>query len=147
MCIVSDGPYGVSGYPGDEVSALTLGGWYAPHIQAWSKYATPQTTLWFWNTELGWATVHPVLVAHGWEYRSCHIWDKGLGHVAGNANTQTLRKFPVVTEVCVQYVRPAVFRVGDATLSMQQWLRHEWRRSGLPLRLSNEACGVQNAAT
>ena len=147
VCIISDGPYGVSGYPGDEVSAGTLAEWYAPHVRAWSARSTPQTTLWFWNTELGWATVHPLLAANGWEYRCCHIWDKGLGHVAGNANTQTLRKFPVVTEVCVQYVRPAVFRAGDETLSMQQWLRHEWRRSGLPFRLANEACGVQNAAT
>lgn len=147
VCIVSDGPYGVSGYPGDEVSATTLADWYAPHIQAWSRYSTPQTTLWFWNTELGWATVHPALVAGGWEYRCCHIWDKGLGHVAGNANTQTLRKFPVVTEVCVQYVRSAFFESDGKRLTMQQWLRHEWRRSGLPLRLANVACGVLNAAT
>ena len=30
---------------------------------------------------------------------------------------------------------------------MQDWLRAEWKRSGLPLRLANEACGVLNAAT
>ena len=30
---------------------------------------------------------------------------------------------------------------------MQQWLRSEWKRTGLPLRLANEACGVANAAT
>src|SRR5437667_6637921 len=32
-------------------------------------------------------------------------------------------------------------------MSMQEWLRHEWQRSGLPLHLANEACGVLNAAT
>jgi hypothetical protein len=146
-CIISDGPYGVSGFPGDEHKWETLADWYKPHIEAWSQYATPQTTLWFWNTEVGWATVHPLLVANGWEYRCCNIWDKGMSHVAGNANTQTLRKFPVVTEVCVHYVKAATFHVGDRTLTMQEWLRQEWIRSGLALRLSNEACGVLNAAT
>ena len=67
--------------------------------------------------------------------------------MAGNANTATLRKFPVVTEVCVQYVKPARFERAGRHLSMQEWLRREWRRSGLPLRLANEACGVRNAAT
>ncbi len=146
-CIVSDGPYGVSGFPGDNHNAESLAAWYTPHIQAWSEFSTPQTTLWFWNTELGWATVHPVLLANGWEYRCCNIWDKGLGHVAGNANTQTLRKFPVVTEVCVHYVKAARFEVAGESMTMQQWLRYEWQRSELPLRLANEACGVLNAAT
>jgi hypothetical protein len=32
-------------------------------------------------------------------------------------------------------------------MTMQEWLRHEWLRSGLALRLANQACGVLNAAT
>lgn len=147
ICIIADGPYGVSGFPGDEHKAESLIDFYRPHVEAWSRYATPQTTLWFWNTEIGWATVHPLLLANGWEYRCCNIWDKGLSHVAGNANTQTLRKFPVVTEVCVHYVKAAVFECDGQALSMQEWLRNEWKRTGLPFRLANEACGVLNAAT
>lgn len=27
--------------------------WYEPHIRAWSEHASPETTLWFWNTEEG----------------------------------------------------------------------------------------------
>ena len=146
-CIISDGPYGVSGYPGDSHSAESLSEWYEPHVKAWSERSTPETTLWFWNTELGWANVHPLLAAHGWVYRCCNIWDKGLGHIAGNANTRTLRKFPVITEVCVHYVKAARFQVADGMLTMQDWLRHEWKRTTLPLRLANEACGVRNAAT
>jgi len=146
-CIISDGPYGVSGFPGDNHKAESLAEWYESHIKAWGEYSTPETTLWFWNTEVGWATVHPVLVANGWEYRCCNIWDKGLGHVAGNANTQTLRKFPVVTEVCVHYVKATTFQVGNRSLTMQRWLRHEWKRTRMPFRLANEACGVLNAAT
>lgn len=147
ICIISDGPYGIGGYPGDERTASKLAAWYQPHILAWSRKATPETTLWFWNTELGWASVHPMLVKHGWEYRCCNIWDKGMSHAAGNTNTQTLRKFPVVTEVCVQYVKPAVFPTATGNISMQEWLRREWRRTGLPLRDANIACGVSNAAT
>ena len=143
VCIISDGPYGLSGYPGDLHQVQGLVDWYRPHIEDWTAKATSETTLWFWNSELGWATVHPVLVEHGWEYRECHIWDKGLSHVAGNSNTKTLRKFPVTTEVCVQYVKAP--RFGDMT--MQEWLRNEWLRTGLPFRLANEACGVANAAT
>jgi site-specific DNA-methyltransferase (adenine-specific) len=105
--------------------------------------------MWFWGTELGWATVHPLLLKHDWEFRNCHIWNKGKGHVAGNANTKTLRKFPVVTEVCVQYTRRLRFTAPglDGPVELKKWLRHEWVRSGLPLALTNKACGVLNAAT
>lgn len=89
-CIICDGPYGVGGFPGDSHKADSLAAWYEPHIKAWSDHATSETTLWFWNTEVGWATVHPMLVANDWEFRCCNIWDKGLSHIAGNANTQTL---------------------------------------------------------
>lgn len=147
VVIISDGPYGVSGFPGDPPVPETLADWYDPHVKAWSESATPLTTLWFWNTEIGWANVHPVLVRHGWRYVNCHIWDKGLSHIAGNSNTRTLRKFPVVTEVCVQYVKEAQFEVKGQQLTMQEWLRYEWQRSGLPLYKANEACGVKNAAT
>jgi hypothetical protein len=147
VCIICDGPYGINGFPGDEVKAQTLAEWYRPHVEAWSRRSTGLTTLWFWCTEVGWANVHPVLEACGWEYRCCNIWDKGMGHVAGNANTQTLRKYPVVTEVCAHYVRHVSFRVGDRELTMQEWLRQEWLRTGIPLYKTNEACGVINAAT
>ena len=147
ICIVADGPYGLSGFPGDLPTANSLIEWYRPHIAAWSERSTPETTLWFWNSELGWATVHPLLVELGWEYRCCHVWDKGAGHIAGNANSITLRKFPVITEVCVQYVKAPRFLANRREMPMQEWLRFEWERTGLPFRLANEACGVLNAAS
>jgi len=147
VVIVSDGAYGLDSFPGDPKSAAELPEWYLPHLAKWSEHALPCTTLWFWNSELGWATMHPYIEKFGWEYRGCHIWDKGIGHVAGNSNTRTLRKFPVVTEVCVQYVKRVYFESGGARLTMQEWLRHEWLRSGLPLYKANAACGVRNAAT
>lgn len=146
-CIISDGPYGVNGYPGDPKSPNNLAEIYRPFIEEWSKYSTPNTTLWFWNTEIGWATVHPVLVELGWEYIGCNIWNKGISHVAGNTNTKTIRKFPIATEVCAQYVKKATINVKDQKMSLQDWLRYEWKRTGLPLSRTNEVCGVKNAAT
>jgi len=147
--IISDGPYGLNGYEGDLRRTEDLADWYAPHVAAWAKRASPVTTLWFWNTEGGGAEVHHVLRDAGWVYRACCIWDKGLAHVAGNCNTQTLRKYPVVTEVCVHYVREPQFRLLDSglTVSAQTWLRAEWRRTGLPFSEANKACGVKNAAS
>lgn len=56
--IVSDGAYGIGGFPGDPMDVDGLEDWYAEHVSAWSKHVHPATTLWFWNTEVGWATVH-----------------------------------------------------------------------------------------
>ena len=146
--IVSDGAYGVAGFPGDPPTPAGLAEWYAPHAAAWAKHALPGTTLWFWNTEVGWATAHPVLALHGWEYRACHVWDKGIAHIAGNVNGKTIRRFPVVTEVCVQYVRNVRLAASDGQmLPLRDWLRSEWLRTGLPLGRTNEACGLKNAAT
>lgn len=147
IIIMCDGPYGINGYKGDLKTPKGLAEWYKPHIEKWSEKATPQTTLWFWNTEIGWAKVHPVLEKYGWKYVACNIWNKGKSHVAGNVNTGTIRHFPIVTEVCVQYIREPVFLLNNKELSMQDWLRNEWKRTGLPFSEANTACGVKNAAT
>lgn len=145
--IISDGPYGIKGFKGDLFSTTGLAEWYEPHIAEWSKYATPHTTLWFWCTEQGWATVHPVLLKYGWDFKSCNIWNKGLSHIAGNVNTKTISHLPVVTEVCVQYTKKPTFTIKGKESSMMEWLRYEWERSGLPFNKSNIACGVKDAAT
>lgn len=146
--IVSDGAYGVGGFPGDPRTPESLSDWYRPHIEKWSQQAHPATTLWFWNTEVGWATIHPVLIEHGWEYVELIVWNKGVAHVAGNVNGDTIRQFPVVTEVCAFYRRRLEFPSRDgATMSAKAWLRAEWQRAGLALSRANEACGVKNAAT
>jgi len=145
--IISDGPYGIKGFPGDLKSETGLDDWYEPHIKAWSEKSTPRTTLWFWCTEQGWATVHPVLLKYGWEFKCCNVWDKGMGHIAGNVNTKTISKLPVVTEVCVQYVKRPSFLVDGQETIMRDWLIHEWKRTGLPFRETNVACGVKDAAT
>ena len=145
--IISDGAYGVRGFHGDTTDAAGLVEWYRPHIEAWTAASAPGTALWFWGTEVGWATVHSELTAQGWDYVQTVIWDKGLSHIAGNVNGKTIRQFPIVTEVCALYQRRFEVETDDGVLSAQDWLRHEWQRSGLPMYLANEACGVANAAT
>ena len=140
--IISDGAYGILGFEGDTFDHTGVPEWYKSHIEQWSKAAKPNTTLWFWNSEIGWAAAHPVLEANGWRYQNCNIWNKGLAHIAGNVNTSKIRRFPVVSELCVQYVRDVVVN-GDP---LKVWLKKEWQRSRLPLRCANEACGVVDAA-
>jgi hypothetical protein len=141
VTIISDGAYGLRG---DTAGPGGLPDWYRPHIKTWSAAAGPAATLWFWNTEIGWASVHPVLVEHGWDYVQLIAWDKGASHVV---NSRTIRQFPVVTEVCALYQRRLVVRGPDGPMPVKDWLRHEWIRAGLPLSKANEACGVRNAAT
>src|SRR5690606_6583791 len=142
--IISDGAYGVRGFHGDTTGVEGLVDWYRPHVTAWDRAAKPGSTLWFWNTELGWATVHPLLVEHGWEYVQTITWDKGVSHIAGNVNGRTIRRFPVVSEVSVLYQRRFTIDTPDGPLDVKPWLRYEWQRSGLPLYKANEACGVKN---
>ena len=147
-CIISDGPYGLGKYPGEPKTPDALAEWYEPHAAAWARYAEPFTTLWFWNSEIGWAKSHPALERNGWEYEETVVWDKGIAHVAGNVNSKTIRGLPVVTELAVRYTRRVSARLPDGrSLPLKEWLREEWQRSGLPMYQANEACGVANAAT
>jgi hypothetical protein len=146
--IIADGPYGLGKFPGEPHSPDGLAEWYAPHAAAWAKYASPCTTLWFWNSELGWAKAHTALEMHGWQYEEAVIWDKGIAHIAGNVNSRTIRGVPVVTEVAVRYTRKLTLPTCDGReLPLKEWLRAEWLKSGLPLSQSNQACGIANAAT
>lgn len=140
--IVSDGAYGILGFEGDTSDHLGVAEWYEPHIAAWSQKATAQTTLWFWNSEIGWAVTHPILERYGWRYVNANTWNKGRAHIAGNVNTAKIRRFPVVTEMCVQYV----FEPKINGLTLQRWLYQEWKRTGLPFKRANEACGVADVA-
>lgn len=147
-CIISDGPYGLGKFPGEPKSPKGLDCWYAKHAAAWARRAKPSTTLWFWNSEIGWANSHAALELHGWEYCETLVWNKGIHHIAGNVNSKTIRGLPVVTEIAVRYRRRLELADSHGDLvSAKEWLRSEWTRSGLPLYRSNEATGTKNAAT
>ena len=146
--IFVDGPYGINGFPGDPKDTKMLPEVYAPHVAAWSKYALPNTTLWFWGTELGWARMHELIEISGWNYEQTFVWNKGIGHIAGNVNSKTIRQAPVVTEICIRYTKRVYMKTHEGDMaSIQSWLRTEWKRTGLPLYKTNEACEVKNAAT
>lgn len=147
-CIIADGPYGLGKFPGEAINPQKLAEWYAPHAAAWARRALPGTTLWFWNSEIGWAKAHPALELHGWQYEEAIIWNKGIAHVAGNCNSKTIRGVPVVTELAVRYTRKVTLP-SDCGISfdLKEWVRAEWLRSGLPMNQSNQACNVANAAT
>ncbi|MGF6349545.1 DNA methyltransferase [Variovorax sp. W2I14] len=147
-CIIADGPYGLGKFPGEPSIVGALPAWYAPHVAAWTKHAATDCTLWFWGSELSWATVHSVLDLNGWQYEETVIWDKGLAHIAGNVNSKTIRGLPIATEVAVRYTRKNLLPDADGNLlTLKEWVRAEWQRSGLPMNRSNEACNVANAAT
>jgi hypothetical protein len=87
-------------------------------------------------------------VANGWNYEFCNTWNKGIGQVAGNVNSKTIRRFPMVTEVCVFYTRtPRLPRTPTSKelVHIKEWLLTEWGSDRVCL--ANEACGVKNAAT
>ena len=145
--IVSDGAYGVGGFPGDPRTPDGLEEWYAEHVVAWSKHAHPATTLWFWNTEIGWATVHPLLAREGWEYVQTILWDKRdwshrrqreRGHDSPAADRDR--------GLCLLLAAARV-QDPDGTISACRRLRAGWQRTGMPLYRANEACGMKNAAT
>lgn len=147
VTIISDGAYGVGGFHGDPRTPDGLGEWYRSHVELWGRHASFATTLWFWNTEIGWANVHPVLVENGWEYVETIHWDKGIAHVAGNVNGKTIRRFPVANEICVFYQRRMqVPAEPDGFEHIKFWMLREWKRTGLPVKRANDACGVKDAA-
>lgn len=146
-CIIVDGPYGVGGFFGDPRTPESLDTLYEPHIKEWSKKSKLSTTLWFWGTEIGWATVHPKLAENGWEYVQVIHWDKGIGHIAGNVNGKSIRQYPIVNEICVFYSKKMEFMTPDGLMPAKKWLVHEWKRTGMPKKRANDACGVKDAAT
>ena len=115
-CIIADGPYGLGKFPGEPLNPDGLAEWYAPHAAAWARKSLPYTTLWFWNSEIGWARSHPALELHGWQYEEALVWDKGIAHIAGNCNSRTIRGAPVVTELAVRYTRRAALPDADGLL-------------------------------
>ena len=108
--IISDGAYGIGGFPGDPPTPTDLPAWYSPHIKAWTEAATTATVLCVWNTEIGCALLHHELAARGWTHEVTIHWDNGMAHAAGNVNAATLRQLPVVTESCAVYHRPEAAR-------------------------------------
>lgn len=149
--IVSDGAYGIGGFPGDPTSPRKLADWYAPHLAAWDRLAAPSSSLYSWGTAEGCARMLVPIEAAGWTLRSQLRWDKGFGFLSGRIDTQSLRGWPCASEDCYFYTREglaAAEMAGDGLAhrslfeaagaddrnTVRAFLRSEWiGRAGLTL--------------
>ena len=103
--IVSDGAYGIGGFPGDPKSPRGLAEWYRPHLEAWDRLAAPSSSLYFWCTPEGCARMLPVVEEYGWRFNSRVVWSKG----SGQCDRDTMRCWPDhFSEDCYVYTREAV---------------------------------------
>ena len=154
--IVSDGAYGIGGFPGDPKSPKALADWYAPHLDAWDRLAAPSSSLYFWCTPEGCARMLPHVEAAGWSLYSCIRWDKGTSQMA-SMNYGTVRGWVNSSEDCYFYVREsdaAAEWAGDGYThrsvpevagaspenTVRDFIRSEWReRAGLGNREIVEA--------
>ena len=106
--IVSDGAYGIGGFPGDPKSPRGLADWYRPHLEAWDRLAAPSSSLYFWCTPEGCARMLPVVEEYGWRFYSSVRWHKGMAALAGRLDSEAIRGWPVSSEDCYFFVREAV---------------------------------------
>ena len=97
----SDGPYGGRvAADWDRMKPAELPEWYEPHIAQWSRICAPSATIYHWGTAEGEGYVREVYRRHGWTFRGLLTWDKGIASRAGRIDTESMRMWPDVTEVC-----------------------------------------------
>lgn len=167
--IVSDGAYGIGGFPGDPKSPKALADWYAPHLEAWDRLAAPSSSLYFWCTPEGCARMLPHVDAAGWSLMSCLRWEKPSS--AAWKGAEGMRRWMQDSEDCYFYVREAVdisalaasevtgdldglthrsvleASGADPRNTARAFLRAEWLdRAGFSISDANRACGTATMA-
>ena len=144
--IISDGAYGVGGFPGDPRTADGLVDWYEPTSSRGPS--TPARLPLCGSGTPSWGGRRSIpcssATAGTTSRPSCGTRRRPHSRECQRRHHPAL---PGVTEVCVFYRRRLEFPTPDGVMSAKQWLRYEWRRAGLPLHRANQACGVANAAT
>ena len=118
-------PTAFFGFEGDTSNHLGIPEWYERHVEAWARYASPQTTLWFWNSEIGWAAAHPIIEKHGWRYAECQHLEQG----EGARRRERQHGQDSVDSRRVRGVRPIRFEARIAGLPLKEWLLKEWKRT------------------
>jgi hypothetical protein len=135
---ISDGPYGISKAVWDRIASLP--DFYRPHIAEWTRISAPSSSLYFWSTSEGWASVHPEIVAAGWTFRCLIVWVKP--NAASIKSGENHTAWPDITEVCGFYQRNGVAVGGpmvaineaagyDERNTIRTWLNEERQRAGL----------------
>ena len=142
--IVSDGAYGIGGFPGDPTDPRKLAEWYAPHLDAWDRLAAPSSSLYFWCTPEGCSRMLPAVEAAGWRYYCRIVWSKGMAALAGRLDTEAMRGWPVASEDCYFYVRESVNISAMAAEATYRDLNAGARDSAAPvhMRAERESAGA-----
>ena len=155
---IFDGPYAMQKAEWDRLQVAELPEWYRPHLEDADRICSASASLYFWNTAEGWAAVHPVIVAMGWTFRSLVIWNKTVAHMAGRVDTNGLRTWFDISEVCGFYQREAwapstcagseiAYAAGaDDRNWIRPWLGAEWTTAGLKRKQADEALGTNGMA-
>ena len=104
--VISDGPYGMDKAAWDRQRGPDgLREWYAPHVEAWGRVCAEAASVYLWGNQRGVRALQPLMEEHGWTWRTCVTWDKGIAYFAGRISTEAMRTFYDVTEVCDVYTR------------------------------------------
>jgi len=79
--------------------------WYRPHLEQVSRILAPSANLYVWGTDDSASALRELVGSMGWTRKRRVTWDKGIGCMAGKVDTNALRGFYDVTEVCDHYQR------------------------------------------
>jgi site-specific DNA-methyltransferase (adenine-specific) len=159
-CAILDGPYGMGKAAWDRVprggSLLDL---YRDHLADVGRVCAPSASLYVWNTEVGWAELHPAILAAGWTFVSLIVWVKAdsprIGDIFGYDH---LRGWVSTVEYCGFYQREAWapntsagqeigYAAGrDDRNWVRPWLAAEWSAAGLKMRDADRALGTNGMA-
>ena len=157
--VISDGPYGMDKAAWDRQRGPDgLREWYAPHVEAWGRVCADAASVYLWGTQRGVRALQPLMEEHGWTWRTCVTWDKGVAYFAGRISTEAMRTFYDVTEVCDVYTRDNLTPpTGPATTVqyaagaddrnwIRDWLASEWDATGLRRSDADRAMGTNDMA-
>jgi DNA modification methylase len=153
--VICDGPYGlqIGDEEWDRVDDLVA--LYEPHVAAWDRVCAPGASVYLWGSEQAWATLHPLMLRHGWRFQSLITWDKGSAP-SQKCERAMARNWPVATEVAGFYQRdpwhetaatgPATFVGHAAGRDERNWIRgwlvEEWDATGLRRGDADRAMGT-----
>lgn len=101
---ILDGPYFLGKADWDRAPrGVTLGDVYREHLDDVGRVCGPSASLYLWNTSVGWAELHPLVLARGWVFRRLIVWDKG--NASGLLFAENAGMFGEAAEYCGIYTR------------------------------------------
>ena len=156
---VLDGPYNCRKAEWDKFPSWDhFREWYAPHLEQVSRILAPSANLYVWGTDDSASALRELVGSMGWTRRTRIIWDKGLGCMAGKIDTNAIRRFYDLTEVCDHYQRDEWTLSGGAGQTIaytagadernwiRPWLCAEWDEAGLRRSQADKAMGTNGMA-